>query len=125
MECLGDHQGWNIFIEGLPDRDVFDITIKPTLENIVNLSLKTAALALKKKIDWKFIEKDDYENKVAGHFLGKLREVEFSFHITVPSGLFTTYNSRKKDAEKKAINYIDSKLGNFIAWVIQHEEILH
>ena len=72
-----------------------------------------------------FIEKDDYENKVAGHFLGKLREVEFSFHITVPSGLFTTYNSRKKDAEKKAINYIDSKLGNFIAWVIQHEEILH
>ena len=56
MECLGDHQGWNIFIEGLPDRDVFDITIKPTLENIVNLSLKTAELALKKKIDWKFIE---------------------------------------------------------------------
>ena len=83
-----EHAGWDITIEGIPERDIFDITIRPTLENIVNLSLKTTELALKKKIDWKFIGKDDYENKVAGHFLGKLREVEFRFHITVPSGLF-------------------------------------
>lgn len=53
-----EHAGWDITIEGIPERDIFDITIRPTLENIVNLSLKTTELALKKKIDWKFIGKE-------------------------------------------------------------------
>ena len=138
------YKGWNYTINGYSGWNDFEVIISPDLEISLGLSfylaeqeiqqkrtfyykkihstgspLFDAINELKQEQDKDYMElyTEEGKQKIQNKWLTKIAGIKIRKVFQQPSGLFTSFENRKKEVETQTLRYIDSELGDFMTWL--------
>ena len=116
------YKEWEYSVKGNSCDDNFDVTFRPYFQTIFQLASFFAKEEQRFAFENKCRPNLEFYETLEVKWFCKIQSIEIHKKICQPCGFLTSFEKRKNEVEAKAIQYIDSELGDFISWLKKHPE---